>query len=126
MNKVIFVGRLTADPEIRFSGDGKTKIARFNLAVDRTYRKDGEPEADFFGVVAFSKLADFAEKYLTKGLKILLDGRIQNESYTNRDGQKVTMTRVYAEKMEFMEGKKEKKTEWADVPDTNEGLPFAF
>lgn len=128
-NKVIFVGRLTGDPEIRFSGDGKTKIARFNLAVDREYKKDGEPDADFFGVIGFSKLADFAEKYLTKGLQVLVDGRIQNESYTNRDGNKTTITKIYAERIKFMEAKKEKpeaKQEWADVPDTNEGLPFAF
>ena len=128
-NKVIFVGRLTGDPEIRFSGDGNTKISRFNLAIDREFKKDGEPDADFFGVTGFGKVADFIEKYLKKGMQILLDGRIQNETYTNKDGQKITIAKVYAEKIKFMEPKKEPEKpekKWADIPDDGEELPFKF
>lgn len=92
MNKVILMGRLTRDPEVRYSqGEQATAIARYTVAVDRRFRRDGDSQsADFIGCVAFGRQAEFAEKYLRKGIKIALTGRIQTGSYTNRDGQKVT------------------------------------
>ena len=106
MNKVILMGRLVADPEIRYSqGAEPTCIARYRLAVDRKYKKDGEQNADFINCVVFGKGAEFAEKYLHKGTKILAIGRIQTGSYTNNDGQKVYTTDVVVEEQEFAESK---------------------
>ena len=107
MNKVILMGRLTRDPEVRYSaGESSTAIARFSIAVDRRFRRgqDGA-EADFFNCTAFGKQGEFAEKYLKKGTKILLSGRIQNDNYTNRDGQKVPAIQIIAEEIEFAESK---------------------
>lgn len=125
MNKVIFTGRLTADPEQRQSGD--TTITRFNLAVDRRGKRD---EADFFNCTAFNKLAEFAKNYLVKGTKILLEGRIQNNNYTDRDGRKVYGFQVIADSIEFAGAKTERTAEKSDdfvkVPDNvdDEELPF--
>ena len=106
MNKVILMGRLTRDPEVRYSqGDTPTTIARYTLAVDRRTRKDGEASADFISCVAFGKSAEFAEKYLHKGTKLVIAGRIQTGSYTNKDGQKVYTTDVVVEDQEFAESK---------------------
>ena len=106
MNKVILMGRLTRDPETRYSGgDNQTAIARFGIAVDRRFKKGGDAEADFFNCTAFGKQAEFVEKYLKKGTKILLSGRIQNDNFTNRDGQKVTSVQIIAEEIEFAESK---------------------
>ena len=106
MNNVILMGRLVADPEIRYSqGAEPTCIARYRLAVDRKYKKDGEQNADFINCVVFGKGAEFAEKYLHKGTKILAIGRIQTGSYTNNDGQKVYTTDVVVEEQEFAESK---------------------
>ena len=106
MNKVILMGRLTRDPEVRYSqGDTPTAIARYTLAVDRIARKDGEASADFISCVAFGKSAEFAEKYLHKGTKLVITGRIQTGSYTNKDGQKVYTTDVVVEDQEFAESK---------------------
>lgn len=106
MNKSILMGRLVADPEIRYSqGAESTCIARYRLAVDRKYKKDGEQNADFINCVVFGKGAEFAEKYLHKGTKILAIGRIQTGSYTNNDGQKVYTTDVVVEEQEFAESK---------------------
>ena len=106
MNKVILMGRLTRDPEVRYSqGDTPTAIARYTLAVDRRARKDGEASADFISCVAFGKSAEFAEKYLHKGTKLVITGRIQTGSYTNKDGQKVYTTDVVVEDQEFAESK---------------------
>lgn len=107
MNKVILMGRLTRDPEVRYSqGEQATAIARYTVAVDRRFRRDGDSQtADFIGCVAFGRQAEFAEKYLRKGTKIALTGRIQTGSYTNRDGQKVYTTDVVAEEQEFAESK---------------------
>lgn len=108
MNKVILIGRLTKDPEIRYTeGNEPIAIARYSLAVDRRTRgQDGEKEADFINCVAFRKNAEFAEKYLVKGMKIAITGRIQTGSYKNRDGQKVYTTDVVVEEQEFVESKK--------------------
>ena len=107
MNKVILMGRLTRDPEVRYSqgGENSLAIARYTLAVDRRFRRDGEATADFIGCVAFGRQAEFAEKYLRQGTKIAITGRIQTGSYTNRDGQKVYTTDVVVEEQEFAESK---------------------
>ena len=107
MNKVILMGRLTRDPEVRYSaGDNSMAIARYTLAVDRRFgRRDGEATAEFIGCVAFGRSAEFAEKYFRQGLKVVVTGRIQTGSYTNRDGQKVYTTDVVVEDQEFAESK---------------------
>ena len=106
MNKVILMGRLTRDPEVRYtSGENSLAIARYTLAVDRKIRKDGDATADFIPCVVFGRSAEFVEKYFRKGLKITIAGRIQTGSYTNRDGQKVYTTEVVVEDQEFAESK---------------------
>ena len=106
MNKVILMGRLTRDPEVRYgAGENSTAVARYTLAVDRRFKRDGEQNADFIGCVAFGRNAEFAEKYLRQGTKIVLTGRIQTGSYTNRDGQKVYTTDIVVEEQEFAESK---------------------
>lgn len=104
-NIVILMGRLTKDPDIR-RGEGTSLVARYTLAVDRRFaNKDGQRETDFISCVAFGKAAEFAEKYMKKGTKMLITGRIQTGSYTNKDGQKVYTTDVIAEDQEFAESK---------------------
>lgn len=106
MNKAHLLGRLTRDPEIRYPQDNEQMaIARYTLAVDRRFKRDGEQTADFISCVAFGKAAEFAEKYLKKGTKIAATGRIQTGSYTNREGQKVYTTDVIIEEQEFAESK---------------------
>ncbi len=108
MNKVILMGRLTRDPDVRYSqSDNTLAVARYTLAVDRrSSKKDAnEQNADFISIVAFGKSGEFAEKYLRKGMKICVSGRIQTGSYTNKDGQKVYTTDVVAEDQEFAESK---------------------
>ena len=106
MNKVIIMGRLTRDPEIRWSqGDNSTCIARYTVAVDRKIKRDGEANADFISCIAFGKSGEFAEKYLHKGTKVVITGRIQTGSYTNKDGNKVYTTDVVVEEQEFAESK---------------------
>lgn len=133
MNKTILIGRLTRDPDIRYTnGDKPVCIARYTLAVDRRVKKDGE--ADFIPCVAFGKSGEFAEKYLKKGTKIAVTGRIQTGSYTNRDGQKVFTTDVVIEEQEFCESKRsEERTDtdgFMNIPDGIEdemdldNLPF--
>lgn len=129
MNKVVLTGRLTRDPEIRITQDGQTTIGRFGLAVDR---KGKEQKADFFNLTAFNKTAQFAEKYLKKGTKVNVIGHLQNDEYTNRDGQKVTQTIVIVEEVEFCESKKQEEKpdneEFMKIPDNidSEELPFNF
>lgn len=106
MNKVILMGRLTRDAEVRYSqGNEPMAIARYTLAVDRRFKREGEQEADFISCVAFGKQGEFAEKYLHKGMKIAVTGRIQTGSYTNKDGVKVYTTDVVVEEHEFCESK---------------------
>ena len=106
MNKVILMGRLTRDPEVRYSaGENSLAIARFTLAVDRRRNRNGEQSADFISCVAFGKAAEHAEKYYHKGIKIAVTGRIQTGSYTNKDGVKVYTTEVVVEEQEFAESK---------------------
>lgn len=104
MNKSTITGRLTADPEIRYTnGNPSTCIARFRLAVDRRFKRDGDPDADFINVVAFGKLGEHAEKYYHKGMKVGVSGRIQTGSYDRKDGYKVYTFDIVAEELEFEE-----------------------
>ena len=107
MNKVILMGRLTRDPEVRYAqGENSMAIARFSLAVDRRRQNNSDGQtADFINIVAFGRLGEFAEKYLHKGTKVALSGRIQTGSYTNKDGVKVYTTDIIAEDIEFAESK---------------------
>ncbi len=108
MNKVILMGRLTRDPEVRYSqGENQQAIARYTIAVDRRKSKtdDSQPSADFINCKAFGRQGEFAEKYLHKGIKIAVEGRIQTGSYTNKDGQKVYTTEVIVDSHEFCEGR---------------------
>ena len=105
MNKVILMGRLTRDPDVRYS-DQSSAVARFTLAVDRRFKRDGDQQtADFISCVAFSKTGEFIERYCHQGTKLVVEGRIQTGSYTNRDGVKVYTTEVVVEEQEFAESK---------------------
>ena len=107
MNKVILCGRLTRDPEVRYSqGENPTAIAIDTLAVDRRFNRNNDDQsADFIGCVAFGRAGEFAEKYFRKGTKIAVTGRIQTGSYTNKDGVRVYTTDVVVEEQEFAESK---------------------
>lgn len=106
MNKVVLMGRLARDPEVRYTqGANPTAIARYSLAVDRKFKRENEPSADFINCIAFGNLAMFAEKYLHKGIKIAVVGRIQTGIYTNKDNKKVYTTDVVVEEQEFAESK---------------------
>lgn len=131
------MGRLTRDPEVRYTaGDAAKSIARFSLAVDRKYKTDNGPTADYFNCIAFGKIADFAEKYLRQGTKVLITGRISNDNYTDRNGNKVYSVQVIVEELEFAESKKnsssteteENQTDsdgFLNIPDgIEEELPF--
>ena len=106
INKVILMGRLTRNPDVRYSqGEKATCVARYTLAVNRRFRREGDQDADFINCVAFGRQGEFAEKYLKQGTKIVISGRIQTGSYTNRDGVKVYTTDVVVEECEFAESK---------------------
>ena len=106
MNKVVLMGRLTRDPEVRYTqGDKPMAIARYTLAVDRRFKREGDQSADFIPCVVFGKGGEFVEKYCKKGTKLAVSGRIQTGSYTNRDGQKVYTTEIVVEEQEFAESK---------------------
>jgi len=142
MNRVFLCGRLAADPEVRYGQDGAISNARYRLAVDRPGKKEeGQQNADFIGCITFGKTAEFVEKYLKKGTKILVEGRIQTGSYTNKDGQKVYTTDVVVERHEFVESKasasgeaqasapasvsSDELGEFMNIPDgIDEALPF--
>lgn len=130
MNKVILMGRLTKDAEFKESGE--SKFAKYTLAVDRRFSKDGEQSADFINIVVFGKGAEFAEKYLKKGMKVVVTGRIQTGSYTNKEGQKVYTTDVVVEEQEFAESKSSTSTassdndsDFMEIPDNAKAdMPF--
>lgn len=139
MNKVILMGRLVRDPEVRYSqGNNPMAIARYTLAVDRKFKRDGEASADFINCIAFGKNGEFAEKHLHKGMKILIEGRWQSGSYTNRDGQKVYTNDCVVEGCEFAEGKNANQQneqnnrpqpsnsddDFMQIPDNMEDFPF--
>jgi single-strand DNA-binding protein len=104
MNKVILMGRLTRDPEVRYT-QTNTVVGKFSVAVTKRFKKQGESEADFFECVTFGKQAEFVEKYLKKGVKILLVGSVENNNYTNKEGVKVYGTVINANEIEFAESK---------------------
>lgn len=139
---MILIGRLTRDPEVRYSDNGNS-VARFAIAVDRKFKRDGEPAADFINIVAFKKTAEFIEKYFSKGSKIVIEGSIQTGSYTNQEGQKIYTTDVIAREVEFGESKNSNNANgsanesrpspssavgdgFMNIPDgvEDEGLPF--
>lgn len=132
MNKVIEIGRLTKDPEITTSTSGTT-FARFSIAVDRRFKREGEPEADFFNCTAFGKTAEFISTWIKKGTKVAITGRLQNNNYTNKEGQKVYDVRIMVEEIEFAESKKDGQQkqenqggDFLNVPDgLVEELPFS-
>lgn len=133
MNKVVLMGRICRDPEVRYSqGQNPLAIARYTIAVDRRGRQaDGEQTADFINIVAFGKSGEFAEKWLQKGTKVVISGRIQTGSYTKQDGTKVYTTEVVAEDQEFAESKgtsEKKQDEWESIPDgiSEDELPFSM
>lgn len=106
MNKVMLMGRLTRDPDVRYSqGASQTAVARFSIAVDRRFKRDGQPEADFFNCTAFGRTAEFVEKYLHQGSKIVTVGRVQNNNYTNKNGEKVYGVEIIVDEVEFAESK---------------------
>ena len=141
MNKVILIGRFVRDPEVRYTSNDKC-CATFNIAVDRKYKQEGQPEADFPRVITWGKTAEFIEKYFCKGMKIGIEGRIQTGSYKNKDGNTVYTTDIVADSVEFVEsksaasnGNNSKSAEnkpkidedgWISIPDNvdDEGLPF--
>lgn len=134
MNSVNLTGRLTKEPEIKYT-DGGLSIARFSIAVDRRFKKDGEQTADFPNIVAFGKTAEFVEKYFKKGMKIEISGRIQTGSYEKEDGTKVYTTDVVAEQVGFCESKNSSNSQNNDLPsfdgfenipdDIDEDMPFS-
>ena len=136
MNKVILIGRVVRDAEIRYSqGTNTTCIARYTLAVDRKFKQEGQPTADFINCIAFGKFGEFAEKYLHKGIKIAVTGRIQTGSYKNKDGNTVYTTDVVVEEQEFCESKSQSNSQpypapsndnsWMNIPDgIEDSLPF--
>ena len=118
MNKVILMGRLTRDAEVRYSsGDSSTAVARFSLAVDSRFKRDGDDQsADFINCVAFGRTGEFMERFGRKGTKFLVEGRIQTGSYTNKDGQRVYTTDVVVEQVEFAESKASNDNNGGYVP----------
>ena len=143
MNKVILLGNLTRDPEIRYSqGEKQMAIARFSLAVNRRFANDGETNADFFNCTAFGKTAEFVEKYFRQGSRMSLVGRIENNNYTNKNGEKVYSVQIMVEEVEFAERKSSQSNnqtqnqnqpaqtnggddDFMNIPDgIEDGLPF--
>lgn len=129
MNLMVGMGRLARDPEIRYTNDNKA-VANFTIAIDRRFKRDGEPDADFFYCTAFGKTAEFIEKYLKKGTKIVITGHLQNDTYTDKEGQKKTTTKIMVDSCEFAESKAAQSND-APAPkqqteeDLMSELPFA-
>ena len=106
MNKVIMMGRLTKDPDVRVTNDGKgSAVGRFSIAVDRRFKKDGQPDADFFNCITFGKQAEFVNKYLHKGTKVIVSGSLQNDNFTRQDGTQVYSVQIFVDEIEFAESK---------------------
>lgn len=123
MNKAILVGRLTRDPEVRYSQDeNATAVARYTVAVDRRFKRDGEPTADFIRCLVFGRSAEFAEQYFRQGMRVSISGRIQTGSYTNKDGVKVYTTEVIVEEQEFAESRTEQEGNKAQGADEGDGF----
>lgn len=127
MNKTILLGRLTKDPEVRYTQTNNTMVVNFTLAVNRRYTKEGEPTADFINIIAWNKTAEFVYKYFKKGQQVAVAGRLQTRNYDDKDGKKVYVTEVVAEEVYFADSKKE-EVEQSKIEDTFESeesdLPF--
>lgn len=124
MNVVILMGRLTRDPETRYTqGESSMAVSRYTLAVDRRFKREGENGADFISCVAFGKSGEFAEKYLRKGMRITVSGRIQTGSYTNKDGIKIYTTDVVVDNQEFAQSKAENEMEAQERPHNAQPYP---
>ena len=128
MNKVILLGRLTRDPEVRYTQGNNTAVCSFSLAVNRRFKQEGQPDADFINIVAWAKTAEFVGKYFTKGQQVGVIGRIQTRNYDDKDGKKVFITEVVAEEVYFADSKKEQSnvttSEGFMVVEGDSGLPF--
>lgn len=136
MNIVIMMGRLTKDAEVRYGGANNTAVASFSIAVDRRYKREGQPDADFFNCTAFGKTAEFIEKYLHKGSKVVIQGELQNNHYKEKDGHQQYAEKVIVNSVEFAESKKaalenqqaaQKESspdDFIDVPKDDSDLPF--
>jgi single-strand DNA-binding protein len=127
MNVVVLMGRLTKDPETRYTqGAEPMAITRYTLAVDRRF-KQGDQTADFISCVCFRKAAEFADKYFRQGMRVTVSGRIQTGSYTNKDGQKVYTTEVVVDNQEFADAKREEKKQDPEIPENDfVGVPEGF
>lgn len=135
MNKVIMMSRLCKDPELRYGGANNTAVASFSIAVDRRFKKEGQPEADFFNCTAFGKTAEFADKYLSKGTKVVIEGELRNNHYKDKNGNTQYAEQILVNSIEFAESKKasqqnsepqqQKGDDFMDVPDSEvASLPF--
>ena len=107
MNKVILIGRLTKDPEVRYTTTNNTLVCGFSLAVNRRLAKEGEQQADFFNIVAWNKLGEFCSKYFVKGQQVVISGRLQTRNYDDKDGKKIYVTEIVAEEAHFADTKKQ-------------------
>ena len=131
MNRVILMGRLTRDPEVRYTSSTQMAVARFTIAVDRQFKRDGEPTADFIPIVAFGKTAELCERFISKGRQVAVEGRIQTGSYTNKDGNKVYTTDVVANRVEFLGGREGGAASGfgqsqSSAPSVDMGIPEGF
>ena len=127
MNKVVLMGRLTRDPETRYTQGNNTAVCSFSLAVNRRFKQEGQPDADFINIVAWAKTAEFVGKYFTKGQQVAVIGRIQTRNYDDKDGKKIFVTEVVAEEVYFADSKKEPNVTTSAgfmAVDNPEGLPF--
>lgn len=139
MNKLILMGRLCDDPEVKYGGANNTAVANFRLAVERRFKREGEQDADFLLITALGKQGEFSEKYLRKGTKILMEGEIRNNNYTNKDGVMVYQNQIIAHSIEFAESKSSQSNNndyqpqpapsndnsWMNIPDgVEDSLPF--
>ena len=128
MNKVLLMGRLTRDPEVRYTTTNNTLVCGFTLAVNRRFVKAGEQQADFINIVAWSKLGEFCSKYFTKGQQVAVVGRLQTRNYDDKDGKKIYVTEVVAEEAHFADTKKQddfaKQDTGFEVVENDSSLPF--
>ena len=130
MNKAVLLGRVVRDPEVRYTQNNNTMVVSFSLAVNRRFKQEGQPDADFINIVAWNKTAEFVAKYFTKGQQVAVVGRIQTRNYDNSEGKKVYVTEVVAEEVHFADSKKDNNAGFEPVdgftPVANEGeqLPF--
>jgi len=124
MNKVILMGRLTRDPEVRYTTTNNTLVCTFSLAVNRRMKKEGQPDADFFNIVAWSKTGEFCSKYFKKGQQVGIIGRLETRNYDDKDGKRVYVTEVNAEEVYFADSKQENNEQATFTPVTDGDLPF--